>query len=173
MSFFELRMNLANARIQLRSAKAEHGLLEAELEQEIAEWLGKELGANKEERERRLKLELSANTRYGYSIDALARFEDQADRCQAALDAALDEQKERTIQVRTELIDLLRERNIHVGLRESPEGVMTETAGDKSILRSVNKALDDDRKKYNMPNIHAGDFRVKPAWEQDAEDLFV
>lgn len=106
----ELRQQLAEARINLRSAKDHYELANAEAEQKaITNGCG---GKNAEERERNLLVELNKDQDYREALDKLRKAEAEVDRQEALLEGARDARRYDEWTIRARLIDVLQTQDI-------------------------------------------------------------
>lgn len=128
----ELRLQLAQARANLRSAKDTHELAKAEAEQRAID-AGCN-GKNAEERARSLLLAISKDDAYLTTLAQLRHLEREVDRLDAQLEGARDARRYDEWTIRARLADALLRAGVQSdGDDPSGDGAFDDYADDRAV----------------------------------------
>lgn len=153
----ELRLQLAQARANLRSAKDEFDIVVALSEQRAIEAAGGSIGRNEEERKRNLRIALANDGSYGNALMELREAEAEVDRQEALLEGARDARRYDEWTIRARLIDAL------VGTDIPSDS--SDPAGDAAFDDAMLWRIDDGMSHGNLNSTHyAGKRRPQPTY---------
>lgn len=109
-SLLELRIQVAEARANMRSARDAYELAKAEAEQRAID--AGITGKNEAERTRNFMLALARDTRYQTALRQYRQAEAAVDQAEAYLEAARDDRRNQEWQIRAHLIEALHSTGI-------------------------------------------------------------